>query len=48
MSAAAPYATSLSDEQWHGLQRMLPEPKWQPGGAGRPPRDLRRVVDGIF
>jgi putative transposase len=48
MSIAAPYATSLSDEQWHVLQLLLPEPKWQPGGPGRPPLDLGRVVDGIF
>ena len=48
MSTTAPYATSLSDEQWDVLQRLLPEPKWQPGGPGRPPLNLRRVVDGIF
>jgi putative transposase len=48
MSTSTHYATSLSDEQWHVLQLMLPEPKWQPGGPGRPPLDLRRVVDGIF
>ena len=48
MSAAAPYATSLSDEQWHVLQLLVPEPKGQPGGPGGPPLDLRRVVDGIF
>ena len=38
----------MSNEQWSVLQLMLPEPKWQPGGPGRPPLDLRRVVDGIF
>ena len=48
MSTSAHYATSLSDEHWSVLHLMLPEPKWQPGGAGRPPLDLRRVVDGIF
>ena len=48
MSTPTHYATSLSDEQWHVLHLMLPEPKWQPGGPGRPPLDLRRVVDGIF
>ena len=48
MSTSAHYPTSLSDEQWHVVQLMLPEPKWQPGGPGRPPLDLRRVVDGIF
>jgi putative transposase len=48
MSTSAHYATSLSDEQWHVVHLMLPEPKWQPGGPGRPPLDLRRVVAGIF
>ena len=27
MSTSTHYATSLSDEQWHVLQLMLPEPK---------------------
>jgi len=48
MSTSAHYATSLSDEQWSVLHLMLPEPKWQSGGPGRPPLDLRRVVNGIF
>ena len=48
MSTSALYPTSLSDEQWHVVQLMLPEPKWQPGGPGRPPLNLRRVLDGIF
>jgi putative transposase len=48
MSTSTHYATSLSDEQWHVVQLLLPEPKWQPGGPGRPPLHLRRVVDGIF
>ena len=48
MSTASHYPTSLSDEQWYVLQPMLPESKWQPGGPGGPPLDLRRVVDGIF
>lgn len=39
---------SLSDEQWSVLQLMLPESKRQPGGPGRPPLDLRRVLNGIF
>ena len=48
MSTAAHDATSVSDEQWHVLQLMFPESKWQPGGPRRPPLDLRRVLDGIF
>ena len=48
MSTSTYYPTSLSHEQWSVLQLMLPEPKWQPGGPGRAPLDLRRVVDSIF
>ena len=48
MSTSAHYPTSLSDEQWSVLQLMLPDSKWQPGGPGRPPLDLRRVLDGMF
>ena len=48
MSTPSYYPTSLSDEQWDILQLMLPESKWQPGRPGRPPFDLRRVLDGIF
>jgi transposase len=48
MSTLAHYPTHLSDEQWHVVQLLVPQPKWQPGGPGRPPLDLRRVLDGIF
>ena len=48
MSTSAHYATSLSDEQGHVVQLMFPQSTWQPGGPGRPPLDLRRVLDGIF
>jgi putative transposase len=48
MSTSAPYPTNVSDEQWSVLQLMLPEAKRQPGGPGRPPLDLRRVLDGTF
>ena len=48
MSTPSHYPTSLSDEQWYVLQLMLPESKRQPGGPGRPPLDLRRVLNGIF
>jgi putative transposase len=27
---------------------MLPQPKWRPGGPGRRPYELRRVLNGIF
>ena len=48
MSTPAHYPTNVSDEQWHVLQLLLPEAKWQPGGPGRPPLNLRQVLDGIF
>ena len=41
------YATDLTDEQWHLLEPLLPASTWRPGGPGRPPRDRRRVVNGI-
>lgn len=48
MSAPYDYPTNLSDEQWEVLEPFLPKPKWQPGGPGRQPRDLRTVLNGIF
>ena len=48
MSTPAHYPTNLTDKQWYVLQLMLPEPKRQPDGPGRPPLDLRRVLDGMF
>jgi transposase len=38
----------MSNEQWHILQLMSPQSNRQAGGPGRPPLDLRRVLDGIF
>ena len=40
----ANYGTSLTDAQWNYLKPMLPKPAHR----GRPPTDLRRVVDAIF
>lgn len=48
MSAPCHYPTDLTDEQWDLLQSMLPKRKWCPGGPGRPPCDLRRIVNGIL
>ena len=42
------YPTNVSDDQWELMKPLLPAPKKQPGGPGRPPRDLRQVLDGIF
>jgi putative transposase len=48
MSTACHYPTDVSDTQWEVLQLVLPPPKWRPGGPGRKPMDLRRVINGIF
>lgn len=48
MSATVYYPTDLTDEQWARLLALLPARKWQPGGPGRPPYDLRAVLNGIL
>jgi len=48
MSTEVHYPTDVSDAQWEALQLLLPPPKWHPGGPGRKPLDLRRVINGIF
>ena len=48
MSTAGDYPTDMSDAQWEVLQLVLPTPKWHPGGPGRKPIELRRVLHGIF
>ena len=48
MSTACHDPTDVSDEQWDILQLLLPPPKWRPGGPGRKPLELRRVINGIF
>ena len=48
MSADYRYAIDLTDEQWELLQSLLPERTWCPGGPGRPPCDVRRIVNGIL
>ena len=48
MSVDYDYPTDLSDAQWELLQSLLPERKWRPGGPGRPPCDVRRIVNGIL
>jgi putative transposase len=40
----AKYGSCLTDAQWEYLQPMLPKP----AKRGRPPTDLRRVIDAIF
>ena len=48
MSTQKKSPPALSDPQWPLMHRLLPRPKWQPGGPGCPPCDLRRVVNGIL
>jgi transposase len=40
----ANYGSSLTDDQWEYLKPMLPKP----AKRGRPPTDLRPVIDAIF
>lgn len=42
------YPSNVSDQQWELLEPLLPVAKKQPGGSGRPPRDLREVLNGIL
>jgi putative transposase len=48
MSPVRYYPTDVTEEQWELLMPLLPKPKWHPGGPGRPPYELRRVLNGIF
>ena len=48
MSMPIQYPTDLIDAQWSLLQPLLPPRKWRPGGPGRPPCDVRRVIHGIL
>jgi transposase len=48
MSAACQYETDVTDAQWEILHPLLPKPTWTPGSRGRPPRPLRRVVNGML
>ena len=46
MSTECHDPTDVSDAQWAVLQLLLPKPKWRPGGPGRKPVELRRVING--
>ena len=48
MSTTRYYPTDLTAAQWTLLQALLPARKWRPGGPGRPPCGLRRVINGIL
>jgi putative transposase len=48
MSTMRYYPTDLTEGQWQLLLALLPARKWQPGGPGRPPYDVRCVINGIL
>ena len=43
-----PYPTDLTDDQWGLLESLLPKPKSGTRRGGRPPADLREVVNAVF
>ena len=48
MSPTRYYPTDLTEAQGTLWRTLLPARKWRPGGPGRPPCDLRRVLNGIL
>jgi len=48
MSTTRYYPTDVTEAQWALLRALLPARKWRPGGPGRPPCDVRRVLNGIL
>jgi putative transposase len=48
MSTTPSYPTDLTEAQWTLRLTLLPAREWQPGGPGRPPCDLRQVLNGIL
>jgi putative transposase len=42
------YPTELSNQQWKHLKKLLPAPKKQVDGPGRPPLELREVINAIL
>jgi putative transposase len=48
MSTNYDYPTDVTDEQWELLQSLLPGRTWHPGGPGRPPCNVRRILNGIL
>jgi len=48
MSTTTYYPTDLTEAQWQFLVTLLPTRKWRPGGPGRPPCDVRQVLNGIL
>jgi transposase len=48
MSTTQYYPTDLTEAQGTLLGALLPPRQWRPGGPGRPPCDLRCVLNGIL
>ena len=46
MSTPYQYPTDITDARWQQLRPLLPARRWRRGGPGRPPRDLRLVLNG--
>jgi putative transposase len=42
------YPSELSDHSWNRLKKLLPKPKKKAGEVGRPPTDLREIINGIL
>jgi transposase len=38
----------LTNEQWKLIEPLIPQPKWHPGGRGRPVREPRETLNGIL
>ena len=48
MNTPKQYPTDLTQAQWEYLIPLLPKRKGRKGGPGRPPVDLRRVINGLL
>src|SRR5262245_14187859 len=48
MSTTHYYPTDVTETQWTLLLTLLPARKWRAGGPGRPPCELRPVLNGIL
>ncbi len=42
------YPSDLSEKQWRNIAPLLPEPKANLVIGGRPPSDLREILNGIM
>ena len=42
------YPSELSNNSWNRLKQFLPKPKKKEGEVGRPPTELREIINGIL